>query len=359
MTAGRKAIFTAIMAAIPLLALVALPVGYYAVQMFLYPYEYCGPYGEVDAELGWRLSPDATSCMSMGNRLTGETYFTSRIATNADGFRTAAAGGPTPKGAVLAAGDSWTFGYAVDYEETFPHHLAEMSGRPVVNMGVPAYGTAQVLGLLERHAGRLAPQAVVFFTQGLWERSVCEAGARPETILKPCFRPAAGGGVETITPAPGRVARQARRGVYPGGFLTAGHTGWRYFLVSRPWALATGALDRLRETVAGGEETPRPAIFAHVLDRFLGLAEAHGFAFILLDPTGYYAEAVAALDEARRGRLSYMGPEAWRAEVAAPARRLPPDEVRVPRDGHYAGPMNRLIAAAVHRRLPAAAKEGD
>lgn len=354
----KKVLFYAAMAAIPLAVLAALPFAYYAYQKLTYPYQYCGGYGEIDDALGWKLRVNASSCMSMRNRFTGETYFDSTIYTDELGFRAAAAGAATPTGAIVAIGDSWTFGYAVDYDQSYPHHLERLAGAKVVNMAVPAYGVAQTLLLLERHVGRLKPRAVVYLTQGLWTRSACQGGAGGGGILKPCLRwdPEAGR-IELVTPRPGLVRERARMGIFPGGYLTAGHTSWSYFVVSRPWAMARKALAYVGRAVRGQgtPAVPLPEMFSFILGRFLDLARAHGFVFLLVDPTGYYRAAVADLGEEARRPLLYLGPSAWRDEVETPARSLAPEQVRVPRDGHYADGMNRLIAAAVARRLAAAA----
>ncbi|MGB8274467.1 MAG: hypothetical protein WCF16_04255 [Alphaproteobacteria bacterium] len=351
----KNAIFYLLMFALPLAVVAALPFAYYAVQKILYPYHYCGSYGRVDGELGWTLAPDAQSCMSMGNWLDGKTYFSSTIFTDGLGFRSQSRSGEPPAGGVVTIGDSWTFGYAVDYEQSYPYHLAQMTDLPVVNLGVPAYGSAQAFLLLERHAARLKPRAVVYLNQGLWARSICEG--RGENTLLPCLRAGpAPDAVELVKPRAGFVAAQAARGIYPGGYLTAGNTTWGYFVLSRPWALGQKILAAAagRLGLSGGNDMPgaRPAaMHAFTLRRFLDLARAQGFVFILVDPEGDYRQPAA--EAGADAPLVYMGPPEWRAEVAAPSRALPPEQVRVPKDGHYADGMNRLIAAAVAKRLAA------
>ena len=75
MSPSKKFVFYVIMVSIPVLALV-LPVGgYLAYRKLTFSYDYCGSYGQFDAALGWRLKPDASSCLSLTNRLKGIVYF--------------------------------------------------------------------------------------------------------------------------------------------------------------------------------------------------------------------------------------------------------------------------------------------
>ncbi len=157
MTRGRKLLFYIVMLAIPVTLPPAGIMGYYAYRKLTVPANSVGSYGEVDGQLGWKLKPNATSRYWMTNKLTGETFFDSLVHTNALGFRATSTGGMAPKGGIVAIGDSWTFGYAVNYEESFPAHLGQILGQPVVNMGVPAYGSAQAVLLFERYLRELKP----------------------------------------------------------------------------------------------------------------------------------------------------------------------------------------------------------
>ena len=337
---------------------VALVLGYYAYQKVTAVAVYCGGYGRIDSELGWTLRPNASSCYGMTNRLTGEVYFTSDIHTDALGFRAPQSGSDPPVGAIVAIGDSWTFGYGVDYDDTYPHHLAEKLGLPVVNLGVPAYGSAQTVLLLERHLERLGPAAVVYLTLGLWTRSVCHGDTRPRDILKPCFwiNPATDQ-IELVRPPPGYVEAQAALGIYPGGYLTAGHGSWAYYLISRPILKLKQLL--IRAGLMSGHATEYEPlsplaehIFAATLDRLLASSREYGFTLVLADQSGFYAEAVQRAQAADASApLIYLSPSEWKQEVDEPALALAEHERRVTRDGHFADGMNRLIAAAIGRRL--------
>jgi len=51
---------------------------------------------------------------------------------------------------VVVLGDSFTTGWGVGQEEAFPQQLARLSGRRVLNAGVPSYGTVREIELLDR-----------------------------------------------------------------------------------------------------------------------------------------------------------------------------------------------------------------
>ncbi len=93
------------------------------------------------------------------------------IRTDADGYRLGAAGavGATAR-RVLFLGDSFTFGWGVDDEQTFAsivdQALAAEGDLRVVNLGVPAYGTLEyaryLRGYLQRHGPRRVAAIYVF-----------------------------------------------------------------------------------------------------------------------------------------------------------------------------------------------------
>jgi GDSL-like Lipase/Acylhydrolase family len=93
-----------------------------------------------------------------------------RVATNASGLRGPELPGQKPPGVrrVLALGDSFTFGDAVEAEEAWPARLEALLDRSspaarwqVVNAGIPGHGTGQQLLLSRALQERLQPDAVV------------------------------------------------------------------------------------------------------------------------------------------------------------------------------------------------------
>ncbi|MFK8004106.1 MAG: hypothetical protein AB8H86_31360 [Polyangiales bacterium] len=88
---------------------------------------------QADAELGVRLRPGATMRFSFQDNPVND------IQVNGEGYR----GEEWPEGReneILVVGDSQVFGLGVNDDETMAARLAELSGRPVINGGVPTYG---------------------------------------------------------------------------------------------------------------------------------------------------------------------------------------------------------------------------
>jgi hypothetical protein len=84
------------------------------------------------------------------------------VSYTADGLRNHGLGGPAPKGSpILAVGDSFTEGWAVDDDVTWPAYLQHDLGRPVLNAGVRGYGVDQMILRAERLAPRFKPGVIV------------------------------------------------------------------------------------------------------------------------------------------------------------------------------------------------------
>ena len=180
--------------------------------------------------LGWKLNENAVSCFSLTNPLKGTTYFDTKIYTNKFGFRDVGIDSEVPKNSIVALGDSWTFGYGVDFDESYPFILSKILNIPVVNMGIPAYGSAATILLFERYVEKLMPSKVVLFTHGMFTRSRCFSNEEADTTLMPCFWwNKSTQAIEIRTPKPGHVFRQANKHIYPGGALTAGYDTFEYF----------------------------------------------------------------------------------------------------------------------------------
>jgi lysophospholipase L1-like esterase len=103
------------------------------------------------------------------------TDWVTHVNTNQLGFRDREV---SPKGPytfrILVLGDSYTFGYGVEMEDSYPEQLEGFlnvqAQQPreydVINTGVNGYGTIQEFGLLKRHFDSLRPDLVLlgFFT---------------------------------------------------------------------------------------------------------------------------------------------------------------------------------------------------
>jgi len=109
-----------------------------------------------DDLLGWRNRPGFD-----GLHVTAD--FTVAVRFDGEGARCAtAAATPAPAdGAVVAIGDSTTFGWGVAYEECFASQLAERLQVVVRNFGVNGYGSDQQLLMLQQLLRRGTPRLVV------------------------------------------------------------------------------------------------------------------------------------------------------------------------------------------------------
>jgi hypothetical protein len=104
-----------------------------------------------DSELGYEPRP------GVSGTLKGET-----LSYSADGFRNHNLDRPTATGPlILALGDSYTEGYAVSDDKTWPAHLERDTGRRVLNAGVRSYGLDQIVLRAERLVPRVKPHTMV------------------------------------------------------------------------------------------------------------------------------------------------------------------------------------------------------
>ncbi|MEW5727605.1 MAG: hypothetical protein AB1918_07245 [Pseudomonadota bacterium] len=352
----RTAVKWAILFATPVVVLVMAGLGYYAFAKLTYPAGSCGSVARFDDEIGWILASEASTCIEASGR-DGEAGFRFTIHTDVNGFRSASPGGETPVGGLLAVGDSWTFGFGVDYPDAYPARLAQASGLPVVTVASPAYSAAQALLLAERWAGRLRPRAMVFLDRGFWNRAACSGSDIPTAILKPCYwQPPGGGEAHLVVPPPGYVTTMARRGIMPGGILGVGETGWVYFLVSRPLAQLHQLLVRAGLASGFGHDF-RPvnvdenAIKAATLAHLGRLALRTGVPVVFLDPMDQYAGLMDRLPPEQAGLIHRVGQDRWQVAIGVPTQALPPEQAYVPSDGHYGPGSNRLIGQFVAREL--------
>src|SRR5262245_13507825 len=110
-----------------------------------------------DAELGVRLRPGATTRIAFGGNPATD------VRINRDGYRGPELPAPAADSSeILVVGDSQVFGLGVQEHETASARLAELTGQPVVNAGVPTYGPPEYLAVVREMLERRRPQTVVY-----------------------------------------------------------------------------------------------------------------------------------------------------------------------------------------------------
>jgi len=109
-----------------------------------------------DPELGVRLEPGARMRFRLHDNPVSE------INVNRQGYRGADWPDDPAEGEILIVGDSQVFGLGVDDDQTFAAGLAEHTGRPVLNAGVPTYGPLEYLAVTEEILEQRSPDTVVY-----------------------------------------------------------------------------------------------------------------------------------------------------------------------------------------------------
>ena len=94
---------------------------------------------------GWRGPGSANSVHTIG----------------ADGLRYSGERPASSEGAILAVGDSFTYGDEVNDEETWPAQLQRLTGRLVLNGGVTGYGFDQIVLRAEQLVALFRPSTVI------------------------------------------------------------------------------------------------------------------------------------------------------------------------------------------------------
>ncbi len=122
-----------------------------------------------DAESGYTLRPGF-----QGREIAPGDEFDVRVAIDARGLRSYPRKTP-PTPAVLAVGDSMTFGEGVPVDRSYPAVLERETGVRVYNGGVPGYSSRQMLVRLRRLLPKLHPALVVMTLSPLWDRQRCAA----------------------------------------------------------------------------------------------------------------------------------------------------------------------------------------
>ena len=367
LSARKKILFWGVLLVVVVMIPLLAAIGHYGYKKLNYSFEFGERFGVFDDELGWTLKKNASSYIRGRSFLTGETFFDSSVYTDALGFRAQNPWiQPTP-GGIVAIGDSWTFGYCVNYEETYPYFLEELSNTPVINLGVPAYGSGSTYGLLKRHVATLQPKLVVYLTAGLFHRSLSTVYPSPDPndSLIPYFyydEKMDRAGIEF--PTPGVVSKSVEEGSYPGGSLTAGYNTFnylRYVKVPQILALARSYLPKFlsptsSQTNQKYSELQIQKILEYEVELYGDLSALHQFKLLIIDfhnSQGYRLAVEKFNKEHPDRKIMFIGHKEFEEKVFTKGINigLSPKEIRVPMDGHFGPGTNKLIAEMVMDKI--------
>lgn len=244
---------------------------------------------------------------------------------------------------LLIIGDSYTFGFKVRDEETYPSVLMSryLPGVEVINCGVPGYGTDQQVLQYEREGCSFRPDIVIlgFYTRDLFRN---DTGFR--SYAKPVFELHGDDLVlaNHVIPSPTELLRMYREGektIGPNGLYLAEY-GKRIFE-----KLDRRSLD---------ENTPEWRITARILERFLRTAEGYGTqAFLLIIPN----EEILQKDRsATHDTVRLLGMECGRIgmpylDLSPVLREKSKSDPRPLYDGHFTSWGHEVTAEALYNEL--------
>lgn len=269
-----------------------------------------------------RLEPDAHVRFVL-HRRDGSLLYDFAVDTDALGCRVAAASGPAPASApgardVHALGDSFTMGWGVDGDASWPARLDALQGGRgnVVNLGVDGFGALAATGRsLEVWPARPARAAVYLFSPNDFDDDARATASVAEGALVHAGR---------------RGLDALRRATWLANapFVAAWWVRFRPSRAMTPAGPARPGLLREAAPSGAGEPAPPDATADAVL-AFGGFAETHGARFVVL-----------AFDEPEGRRMGAF----CRAHGIETHLLAVPEELRIPGEGHLSAEGNRQVA---------------
>jgi lysophospholipase L1-like esterase len=235
---------------------------------------------------------------------------------------------------ILALGDSFTFGMAVDYGERFTEILErDVPAMEVVNLGLNAAGTDQELRILEVEGLRYRPDVVVLVA--LPANDLLDIrNDRKNGFSKPSYR-LEGDGLVLVEPTL--------------------DVGTRLRCASYVAEVAMRGIDRFRRTTRvadawqGRDTVPLFAALVRRMDAIVGDARAK-FLVAMIYPSGYETSGVPADEQRARRALEDAGVALLDTfeTFAGPTRR---GEVLYAADGHWNAEGHALFARTLQAEL--------
>jgi hypothetical protein len=295
-----------------------------------------------DERLGWQVRPNQHS---------------PGFNTGANGVRLPSSTDRTlPIGAILASGDSFTFGSDVSDAESWPADLEAMTGTPVVNAAVPGWGTDQIVMRAEDMIDIARPQTMIvdflWYDIGRTEEETNFGAHKPyytivdnELVLHNA----------PVPPFEGRVHELG---------LVRGVLGYSYTIY---WAAGRLGLDRWLGSVNTQHKRATPGgtgqqVTCLLLKRLKESADPRGIRLIMVMQYGVgdfvRSQPKAAMDVIScAAEMGVETVDTWAslAEIHAKDRALFRSLFIVQESGwsHMSADGNRLVAAAIAHQLQA------
>ena len=248
---------------------------------------------------------------------------------------------PTP--AVLAVGDSMTFGEGVPVDRSYSAVLERQSGVRVYNAGVPGYSSGQMLIRLRRLVPTLHPALVVMTLSPFWDRQRC---AMPFAYKDGYI--VARGYLDRLVLLDGNLYLKETRLPVLGPATAYAERYSALMRLALP-ALASGARAALRRSKP--QETPSPADYEPTvrnLDAARHLAESSEarFVTVFLDDwdKDFRRDRLAVQQRLRALGIPYIA-----ANDLLPGADWP--RLRFTRDGHWNAAGHEAVGKALAARV--------
>jgi len=344
----KKIIFTLITIFLFFILSFAVFLSPYVYKKLTFSYNYCNSYGDLDHELGWKLKKNANSCISLKNYITGKVFFDTKVYTNKDGFRDNEPGKESYKDSIVAFGDSWTFGYGVNFKETWPALLSDKTGKKINNLGIPGYSVLSSYLLLKRHINDLNPKIAIFFDIGASDRSWCPK-VKPEKQLVPCYYLDKSKKIKIIYPNKEFFDKSVKQGRYPGAYLSAGYNFYTYLFFLKPKQFISLYISKIKKYFIKNKESTydnscdysdnceeyMDKVYEYEFNLFYDLAIKNDLILIFVDGSSRYENAKNLISHSDNKNLIYLSRSDFWQKILKIHSSIGESEVRVPGDGHF------------------------
>ncbi len=277
------------------------------------------------------------------------------IATNEQRARRDKPGGRVESVAVLAVGDSQTFGNGINYAETYSARLEALLGEPVLNLGVSGYGTVSAVRMAEEFL-KARPKFVIlgyYYDHPARSVSPCHPGFMLRCLSVPYVVVDDRSGPRIVEPSDNRAVLATQQAYYSyingqGGRYSFGEDF--YWTARRVWAdyfqSSPFFFGRRHPDVAQQE-----AVDNFLLRQLKDLVESEGARLIVVYIPNYVEKAVPPpaylVDLTKRLHIDFVD----MTHDLQGAMDGDPNSIKVPHDGHLNALGHGLMARRLYERI--------